>query len=86
MGGQGVWRDYLTWGQERLAELQRALARRGRRNVARIGSLYRPATTPVDHLPWAYLPIRNGPQGSFPRSGDALVFWTASVSRKEGPP
>ncbi len=33
----------------------------------------RPATTPVDHLPWAYLPIRNGPQGSFPRSGDALV-------------
>ncbi len=25
-------------------------------------------------LPWAYLPIRNGSQGSFPRSSDALVF------------
>src|SRR3990172_10963439 len=29
MGGQDVWRDYLTWGQERLAEFERALARHG---------------------------------------------------------
>ena len=47
-GGQDVWRDYLTWGQERLAESQRALAQHGRRNAVRIRSLYRPATTPVD--------------------------------------
>jgi hypothetical protein len=48
VGGQDVWRDYLTWGQERLAEFQRALARHGRRNTVRVRQLYRPATTPVD--------------------------------------
>ena len=48
VGGQDVWRDYLTWGQERLAEFQRALARHGRRNTVRVRRLYRPATTPVD--------------------------------------
>jgi len=48
VGGQDVWRDYLTWGQERLAEFERALARHGRRNAVRARSLYRPATTPVD--------------------------------------
>jgi hypothetical protein len=48
VGGQDVWRDYLTWGQRRLAEFQRALARHGRRNAVRIRRLYRPATTPVD--------------------------------------
>lgn len=48
VGGKDVWRDYLTWGQQRLAEFQRALARHGRRNAVRIRSLYRPATTPVD--------------------------------------
>jgi len=48
VGGQDVWRDYLTWGQQRLAEFQRALARHGRRNAVRIRRLYRPATTPVD--------------------------------------
>ncbi len=29
-------RDYLTWGQQRLAEFQKALARHGRRNAVRI--------------------------------------------------
>jgi hypothetical protein len=48
VGGQDVWRDYLTWGQQRLAEFQRALARHGRRNTVRVRRLYRPATTPVD--------------------------------------
>ena len=48
VGGQDVWRDYLTWGQERLAEFERALARHGRRNAVRVRQLYRPATTPVD--------------------------------------
>ena len=48
VGGQDVWRDYLTWGQERLAEFQRALARHGRRNTVRVRRLYRPATMPVD--------------------------------------
>ncbi len=48
VGGQDVWRDYLTWGQQRLAEFQKALARHGRRNAVRIRRLYRPATTPVD--------------------------------------
>jgi len=48
VGGRDVWRDYLTWGQERLAGFQRALARHGRRNAVRVRQLYRPATTPVD--------------------------------------
>lgn len=48
VGGRDVWRDYLTWGQERLAEFQRALARQGRRNALRARRLYPPATPPVD--------------------------------------
>jgi hypothetical protein len=48
VGGQDVWREYLTWGQERLAEFQSALADQGRRNAVRVRSLYRPATSPVD--------------------------------------
>src|SRR3972149_4511183 len=42
-GGQDVWRDYLTGGQERRAEFQPALPRYGRRNAVRIRRLYRPA-------------------------------------------
>ena len=48
VGGQDVWRDYLTWGQERLAKFQTELSDHGRRNAVRIRRLYRPATTPVD--------------------------------------
>ena len=48
VGGQDVWRDYLTWGQERLAEFERALARQGRRNAVRARQLDRPATTSAD--------------------------------------
>jgi hypothetical protein len=48
VGGQDVWREYLAWGQERLAEFQRALAKHGRRNAVRVRRLYAPATTPAD--------------------------------------
>ncbi len=48
VGGRDVWRDYLTWGQERLAEFQRALARHGRRNAVRVRRLYGPAAPSVD--------------------------------------
>ena len=48
VGGQDVWRDYLTWGRERLAGFERALARHSRRAAVRVRQLYRPATTPVD--------------------------------------
>jgi len=42
-GGRDVWREYLAWGQERLGEFQRALARHGRRNAVRARRLYAPA-------------------------------------------
>ena len=48
VGGQNVWREYLTWGRERLAEFQRSLARHGRRNAVRVRRLYAPATPPAD--------------------------------------
>ena len=48
VGGRDVWREYLTWGQERLADFQRALARYSRRNALRARRLYTPATLPLD--------------------------------------
>ncbi len=48
VGGQDVWREYLAWGQERLADFQRALARYGRRNAVRARRLYAPAGEPAD--------------------------------------
>ena len=48
VGGQDVWRDYLTWGRERLADFQRMLAKHGRRNAVRVRRLYPPATAPAD--------------------------------------
>ncbi len=42
-GGAEVWRQYLLWGQERLAEFTRSLARLARKNTARARRLYRPA-------------------------------------------
>lgn len=47
-GGQDVWRDYLSWGQERLAEFQTAVAQYGRRNALRARRLYVPAGDAVD--------------------------------------
>ena len=48
VGGQDVWRDYLAWGQERLAAFQRELAKHGRRNAVRVRRLYTPAAMPAD--------------------------------------
>jgi len=39
-GGDDVWRQYLTWGQERLAVFAGALAKHGRRNAVRARRLY----------------------------------------------
>ena len=47
-GGQDVWRNYLAWGQERLAEFQSAVARFGRRNAVRVRHLYAPAGEALD--------------------------------------
>jgi hypothetical protein len=43
VGGDDVWRQYLTWGQERLAAFARALAKHGRTNAVRVRRLYTPA-------------------------------------------
>jgi hypothetical protein len=48
VGGQDVWRDYLTWGQSRLAEFQTAVAEYGRRNAVRVRRLYTPSADIVD--------------------------------------
>lgn len=46
VGGQEVWRHYLTWGQERLAQFHKALAKHSRANALRVRRLYRPAAPP----------------------------------------
>ncbi len=53
VGGPDVWRQYLVWGQERLAAFARELARHGRRAGVRVRRLYRPAA-PADlrSTPW----------------------------------
>ena len=48
VGGDEVWRQYLTWGQERLADFARALAQHGRRNAVRVRHLYTPARPAAD--------------------------------------
>jgi hypothetical protein len=50
VGGQEVWRDYLTWGQERLAQFHKALAKHSRANAVRVRRLYRPAAPPTDRV------------------------------------
>ncbi len=42
VGGDQTWRNYLTWGQDRLAAFMRGLARHSRKNAVRVSSLYRP--------------------------------------------
>ena len=53
VGGPDVWRQYLVWGQERLAVFARELARHGRRAGVRVRRLDRPAA-PADlrSTPW----------------------------------
>jgi len=48
VGGDEVWRQYLTWGQERLAAFAHALAQHGRRNAVRVRRLYTPARPAAD--------------------------------------
>lgn len=43
VGGDETWRDYLIWGQERLAAFARALAEHGRKGALRARRLYTPA-------------------------------------------
>jgi hypothetical protein len=42
-GGQDTWRNYLTWGQERLAAFAGMLAKYSRQNTVRAHRLYSPA-------------------------------------------
>jgi hypothetical protein len=52
-GGNDVWRQYLTWGQERLAAFVQVLAKHGRRNALRTRRLYTPARPAADEgTPW----------------------------------
>ncbi len=48
VGGQEVWRQYLTWGQERMAQFHQALAKHSRANALRARRLYTPAVPPSD--------------------------------------
>ena len=47
-GGDDVWQQYLTWGQERLVAFASALAQHGRGNAVRVRSLYTPARPAAD--------------------------------------
>jgi len=47
VGGQDVWRHYLSWGQEKLAAFHKGLAKHGRRSMVRVKQLYRPAQPPA---------------------------------------
>ena len=43
VGGSETWRDYLVWGEQRLAAFAAALARHGHRSAVRVRRLYTPA-------------------------------------------
>ena len=43
VGGEEAWKQYLTWGQDRMAAFMRRLAEMGRSNTARVRSIYVPA-------------------------------------------
>ena len=43
VGGDDAWRQYLAWGQDRLAAFSKGLAKQGRKNALRARRLYRPA-------------------------------------------
>ena len=40
LGGAETWRNYLTWGQDRLAAFMRDLSKRSRKNTVRVHRLY----------------------------------------------
>ena len=43
VGGEAVWKQYLVWGQDRMAAFLQRLAQLGRKNALRARSLYVPA-------------------------------------------
>jgi len=43
VGGEDVWRRYLTWGERMLSLFQQGLERHARRNAVRARRLYTPA-------------------------------------------
>ena len=47
-GGKDTWRDYLVWGEQRLASFTAALARQGHRSGVRVRRLYTPAEPAVN--------------------------------------
>jgi hypothetical protein len=55
VGGVDTWRDYLIWGQDRLAVFARGLAQHGRRARVRVRQLYTPAG-PADMRSTAWQP------------------------------
>jgi len=40
VGGSDSWRSYLTWGQDRLAEFMKGLAKHSKKNTVRVRQLY----------------------------------------------
>ena len=40
LGGAETWRNYLTWGQDRLAAFMKGLAKHSRKNTVRVRRLY----------------------------------------------
>jgi hypothetical protein len=40
LGGAETWRNYLTWGQDRLADFMKGLAKHSRKNTVRVRQLY----------------------------------------------
>jgi len=42
LGGDQTWKNYLIWGQDRLAYFMKGLAKHSRKNVVRCRRLYRP--------------------------------------------
>jgi hypothetical protein len=40
VGGGETWRDYLAWGQDRLAEFMKGLAKHSKKNAVRVRQLY----------------------------------------------
>ncbi|MBI2910024.1 MAG: hypothetical protein HYX92_20475 [Chloroflexi bacterium] len=47
LGGEATWRNYLVWGQDRLAAFARGLARQARKNIVRCRQLYTPSDPPA---------------------------------------
>lgn len=43
VGGEDVWRQYLVWGQDRMAGFMRRLSQLSRKNAVRARSIYVPA-------------------------------------------